>query len=200
MTNVSVNNNNNPKIILSRRIFLALAFGAALMSLCLFGTAHHRMNHSTTPASDLGPDVLYSPFLMDSHAVSVLRDLELLQDQTSALSSPFNLRAAMLTQPEFTVQESDEAVTVTAHVPETVRLEDIDVQVREGSILHIQGGRSDKYSHVSFEKTFALGRHMDADAITASLSRKGILTVKAPKFPTKQIDTIRKIDITKTEF
>jgi len=139
---------------------------------------------------------------MDSHAVSVLRDLEQMHDRAFPLdgTSPFNLRAALLTQPQFSVHESDDDITLTVTVPDAVRREDIQVQVREGSILHIRGGHDDKYSHVSFEKTFALGRHVDADAITASLSQNGVLTVTAPKFLKKGIDTIRKIDITKTEF
>ena len=203
MTNVNVNN-NNPKHPLSQRSVLFVLFGAAMLSmLSLYGTAHYRTDVGTTLTA-LGPDVLYSPFMMDSHAVSVLRDLEQLQDHASPIgsggSSPFNLRAAILTQPQFSVHETDEAVTVTVNVPETVRREEIDVQVREGSILYIRGGHNDKYSQVKFERTFAMGRHMDADSITASLSNKGILTVTAPKLVQNEIDTIRKIDITKTEF
>uniref|UniRef100_A0A7S3LC26 SHSP domain-containing protein n=1 Tax=Amphora coffeiformis TaxID=265554 RepID=A0A7S3LC26_9STRA len=202
MTNVSVN--NNPKLIISQRSLLFVLLGAALLStLSLYGTAHYRTDFAT-PAVP-GPDVLYSPFMMDSHAVSILRDLEQLHDHAfpsggGGASSRFNLRAALLTQPQFSVHESDDAVKVTVHVPETVRREEIEVQVHEGSILYIRGGHNDKYTQVSFEKTFALGRHMDADSITASLSQKGILTVTAPKIAQKDIDTIRKIDITKTEF
>ena len=204
------NKNNNQKIILSQRLFLVLTFGAALLSLYLFGTAHDdnddRIISRTYHQSEavLGPDVLYSPFLMDSHAVSALRELQVLHDQTAADAlGPFHLRAPFVVppQPHFSIDETEQAVTVTVQVPETVQMEGIDVQVREGgSILHIQGGHRTTNSQVSFEKTFALGRHMDADSITASLSKKGVLTVTAPKLVKKQVDTIRNIDITKTEF
>lgn len=204
------NNNNNPKIILLHRFFLVLVFGAALLSLYLLGTAHDendgriisRTYHQSEPV--LGPDVLYSPFLMDSHAVSALRELQVMHDQTTTAAAlgPFHLRApVVMPQPHFSIDETDQAVTVTVQVPETLKMEDIDVQVREGgSILHIQGGHRTTHSQVNFEKTFALGRHMDTDSITASLSNKGVLTVTAPKLVKKQVDTIRKIDITKTEF
>ena len=197
MTNVTV---HNPRFVVSQRFLLALAFGAGFMSLLLLGTANNRL-----AAADMGREVLSpsennqvvvsSPFMLDSQAMSFMQSVASQQAEATGF---FNLRASLVTHPDFFVHESDDAVAVTVDVPSTVNLEEIQVEVRDGSVLHIKGGHKDKFANVEFEKTFALGRHVDADAITATLSGKGMLTVKAPKVP-KKAPEIRSIDVMKIE-
>lgn len=192
MTNVSVNSARTPA---SHRLLLGLALSAALLSFLLLGTANNRVVTPPAGRELIVPqtDMFASPFMLDRHVMSLLRELESRQE-----ADFFNLRAALLSQPRFDVQETDEEVAVKVDVPQSVPLEEIQVEIRDGSVLHIQGGHQDKHSRVAFEKTYTLGRHVDAGAITATLSKDGVLTVTAPKVAKKE-EEVRKIDVIKTE-
>lgn len=194
MTNVQRISN---KATTSRRLLLALAVGAAVISFLMLGTSTHLTRRVTI--NDGGGnelitqnEVLASPFMLDQNVLAMLRELDLQQD-----TEFFNLRASLLSQPQFDIQENESAVTVKVKVPKDVPIEEIQVEVRKGSVLHIQGGHKDETSQIRFEKTFTLGRHMDPDSITATLSKDRELVVTALKVTTKEKE-VRKIDV-KTE-
>lgn len=194
MTNVNV---HSPKAATTRRLLLALAVGAAILSFVKLGRISDRGPKHPTQGSDIvSPnDVLATPFMLDHDVMALMRELDrpFLQEHNDF----FNLRASFLSQPRFDIQEDDAAVTVKVDVPKDVPIEDIQVEIRKGSVLHIQGGHEDSHSQIRFEKTFALGRHMNPDNITATLSKDGELVIKAPKVSNVEKE-LRKIDV-KTE-
>jgi len=195
MTNVNVYSN---KAATTRRLLLALAVGAAILSFVKLGRISDRGPKPPTTGNDLvsSNDVLATPFMLDHDIMAVLRELDRpLQEHNNDF---FNLRASFLSQPRFDIQEDDAAVTVKVDVPKDVPIEEIQVEIRKGSVLHIRGGHEDSRSQIRFEKTFALGRHMNPDNITATLSKDGELVIKAPKVTTVEKE-IRKIDVVKTE-
>lgn len=174
--------------------------GAALLSVVLLNrsasTDRGPSGHELVPQHQ--NDVLLSPFMIDQHVMRMIQELEEMQRRHEA--SFFNLRApSLLSRPQFVVQEDDEVVEVKVDVPKDVPLEEIQVEIRAGSILHIQGGHDEYHSSIRFEKTFALGRHMNADNITAKLAKyTGELVITAPKVAKKE-ESVRKIDVIKTE-
>jgi len=192
-----------PSVASKGFLFFLAALGTAAFSFFLIGSTK-RIPVTVDDGRELLPqqqnDALYSPFMIDQHVMSMIQELEHMHDRHEAqffnnLRSP----SSFLSQPRFDVQEDDESVTVKVDVPKDVPLEEIQVEIRSGSILHIQGGHEDNHSSIRFEKTFALGRHLNPDSITAKLSKStGELIVTAPKEVKKEKE-VRKIDVIKTE-
>jgi len=186
-------------------LFFLAALGTAAFSFFLIGSTKRIPTTDIDEGRELLPqqqnDALHSPFMIDQHVMSMIQELEHMHDLHEAQFFSSNLRSpsSFLSQPRFDIQEDDEAVTVKVDVPKDVPLEEIQVEIRSGSILHIQGGHDDNHSSIRFEKTFALGRHLNPDGITAKLSKStGELIVTAPKEVKKEKE-VRKIDVIKTE-
>jgi len=156
---------------------------------------------SSSSSRALSPELLRndffaSPFMFDQDLMALFNKLN-----HPLPPDPFFLRAGgaggLLTPQQYDIQEDDRAVTVTVAVPD-VPLKDIDIEVIDGSVLHITGGRKTDHSTIKFEKIFGLGRHMDSESIEATL-KDGQLKITTPKKNIELGDkNIRKIDI-KTE-
>lgn len=146
-----------------------------------------------------------SPFLIDSGLVALKQDMDRqMQDVMQEASAPMLRRddkTSLWNNDAFDIQQDDEKVTVTVTVPKSISKDNISIEVIDGSILHISGGRTDKnkdgkiVSQVQFDKQFALGRNMKQDEIEANL-KNGILTVTTPKVgKTLKKKNVRKIPI-----
>lgn len=88
-----------------------------------------------------------------------------------------------------TVDEQDDAYTVTAQVPGLSK-DDISIKIEDGTIL-IEGSRQvTKDMESSIHKEFSIGR--DIDELKASAEVKdGILTLTLPKKEKKKVKTIK---------
>ena len=80
----------------------------------------------------------------------------------------------------FDVTQNEDSVSLTTSIPD-VPLRDINIEVIDGTVLHIHGEKHTSGSHVRFDKTFALGHHLDESNIKAKLTKAGELIVTAPK-------------------
>lgn len=142
----------------------------------------------------LGNDFFASPLMFDKDLVAFFNhelQLPLLHPET------FVRRKNDFFMPHCNIQEDGRLVTVTLAVPD-IPLEDIHIEVLDGSVLRVAGGHSKLGNSVQFEKIFALGRHIDSESIQATLSH-GELKITTPR-KRMEIDNknTRKIDV-KTE-
>ena len=72
---------------------------------------------------------------------------------------------------------------------------DIDIEVVGGRVIHIKGEKTKDSSHVSFDKRFSIGQHLNESNLKAKLTKDGDLVVTAPKVGTGKKDEVRKIPI-----
>lgn len=102
---------------------------------------------------------------------------------------PFIRSGSFDTGPRFSLDEADEAYTLTGDLP-GVRAEDLNVTVENG-VLTIRGHRNveppegyevrrSERSRLTFERSYALGDRIDAEGAEAKLV-DGVLTLKLPK-------------------
>ena len=76
-----------------------------------------------------------------------------------------------------------------------VPMKDIDIEVIGGRIIHIKGEKNTPSSHVSFDKRFSIGQHLNESNLKAKLTKDGDLVVTAPKAGTGEKEEVRKIPI-----
>lgn len=100
----------------------------------------------------------------------------------------------MMMEPAFKMDEDGDQVSLTMDIPD-VPLKDIDIEVIGGRIIHIKGERNTYSSHVSFDKKFSIGQHLDEANLKAELTKNGELIVTAPKLGADKKDEVRKIAI-----
>jgi len=88
-----------------------------------------------------------------------------------------------------TVDEQDDAYTVTAQVPGLSK-DDISIKIEDGTIL-IEGSRQvTKDMESSIHKEFSIGRDID-ELKTSAEVKDGILTLTLPKKEKKKVKTIK---------
>ena len=95
---------------------------------------------------------------------------------------------------EFDLTQDADSVSLTTSIPD-IRLEDISIEVVDGTVLHIHGEKNTLDSHVSFDKQFTLGQHLEESGINAKLTKAGELIVSAPKVGNVKKTGVRKIPI-----
>lgn len=95
---------------------------------------------------------------------------------------------------EFDLTQDAESVSLTTSIPD-IPLEDISIEVVDGTVLHIHGEKNTLDSHVSFDKQFTLGQHLEESGINAKLTKAGELIVSAPKVGNVKKTGVRKIPI-----
>ena len=95
--------------------------------------------------------------------------------------------------PVFDLSQDEDSVSLTTSIPD-IPLKDISIEVIDGTVLHIHGEQNTPGSHVSFDKRFALGHHLEESNIEAKLTKEGDLIVSAPKVGSGSAQ-IRKIPI-----
>jgi len=112
------------------------------------------------------------------------------------LEAPFMHRKnhTMLMEPAFKMDEDGDEVSLIIKVPD-VPLEDIDVEVIGGRIVHIKGEKTTPNSHLSFDKRFTIGQHLNESNLKAKLTKSGDLVVTAPKVGSGEKEEVRKISI-----
>mmetsp|Transcript_18218 Transcript_18218/g.27946 ORF Transcript_18218/g.27946 Transcript_18218/m.27946 type:complete len:229 (+) Transcript_18218:80-766(+) len=96
--------------------------------------------------------------------------------------------------PVFDLSQDEDSVSLTTSISD-IPLKDISIEVIDGTVLHIHGEKNTPESHVSFDKRFALGHHLEESNIKAKLTKDGNLTVSAPKVKSGKKAEIRKITI-----
>jgi len=96
--------------------------------------------------------------------------------------------------PVFELTQDEDSVSLTTSIPD-VPLKDINIEVIDGTVLHIHGEKNTPESHVSFDKRFALGHHIEETSIQAKLTKEGELIVSAPKVGSGKQSQVRKIPI-----
>ena len=95
---------------------------------------------------------------------------------------------------EFHLTQNADSVSLTTSIPD-IPLEDINIEVVDGTVLHIHGEKNTLDSHVSFDKQFTLGQHLEETGINAKLTKTGELIVSAPKVGNVNKTGVRKIPI-----
>mmetsp|Transcript_6336 Transcript_6336/g.9236 ORF Transcript_6336/g.9236 Transcript_6336/m.9236 type:complete len:228 (+) Transcript_6336:29-712(+) len=96
--------------------------------------------------------------------------------------------------PVFDLSQDEDSVSLTTSIPD-IPLEDISIEVIDGTVLHIHGEENTPESHISFDKRFALGHHLEESSIRAKLTKEGELIVSAQKVGIGKNTEIRKIPI-----
>ncbi len=96
--------------------------------------------------------------------------------------------------PVFDLSQDEDSVSLTTSIPD-IPLNDISIEVIDGTVLHIHGEKNTLGSHVSFDKRFALGHHLEESNIEAKLTKEGDLIVSAPKVGSDKNADVRKIPI-----
>jgi HSP20 family protein len=86
--------------------------------------------------------------------------------------------------PCYEIHEDDAKFQLSVEVP-GVKAEDITIQIEQnGRLMRVAGDRKvkkgDEVTETHFEKSFSLGKTIDANKVTANLA-DGILVVTAPK-------------------
>jgi HSP20 family molecular chaperone IbpA len=109
-----------------------------------------------------------------------------------------NVQQNMRFDPSFKITEDRGMVLLTTSIPD-VPLEDIDIEVVGGRIIHVRGTRTTESSHLSFEKRFSIGQNVDESKLKARLTKDGVLEVSAPELSTNGKDVVRKIPVTLAE-
>lgn len=134
----------------------------------------------------LRDDFFASPFMLDKDLMSIFDEMNRHHEKMmSSMLYPFNddpfvwptLRGNAVSP--YAIEEDEKGVTVTVNMPK-IDMKDISIELIDGSVLHIHGGRATGSSSMQFDKMFALGRHMDSDHIEAKL-HDGKLKITTPK-------------------
>ena len=100
--------------------------------------------------------------------------------------------------PTFHIREEDGIVKLTTSIPD-IPLEDIDIEVVGGRIIHIKGTKTTDTSHVSFDRRFSIGQKVDEAKLEARLTKEGVLEVSAPEVWVDEKEAVRKIPVTLAE-
>ena len=100
--------------------------------------------------------------------------------------------------PTFHIHEEDGIVKLTTSIPD-IPLEDIDIEVVGGRIIHIKGTKTTDTSHVSFDRRFSIGQKVDEAKLEARLTKEGVLEVSAPEVWVDEKEAVRKIPVTLAE-
>ncbi|KAL7481309.1 hypothetical protein ACHAW6_006993 [Cyclotella cf. meneghiniana] len=109
-----------------------------------------------------------------------------------------NVQRNMRFDPSFKITEDRGMVLLTTSIPD-VPLEDINIEVVGGRIIHVRGTKKTESSHLSFEKRFSIGQNVDQSKLKARLTKGGVLEVSAPELSTDGHDVVRKIPVTLAE-
>lgn len=104
----------------------------------------------------------------------------------------------MWMEPTFQIHEGNGSVKLTTSIPD-IPLEDIDIEVVDGRIIHIKGTKTTDSSHVSFDRRFSIGQKVDEAKLEAKLTRDGVLEVSAPEVLVDEKEAVRKIPVTLAE-
>ena len=100
----------------------------------------------------------------------------------------------MMMDPAFKLDENGDQVSLIMSIPD-VPLGDIEIEIIGGRVVHIKGEKTTDSSHVSFDKRFSIGQHLNESSLEAKLTKDGDLIVTAPKVGTEEKEEVRKIDI-----
>jgi HSP20 family molecular chaperone IbpA len=109
-----------------------------------------------------------------------------------------DLERKMWIQPAFKISEDGGFVKLTTSIPD-IPLEDIEIEVVGGRIIHIKGSKTTGSSHVSFDERFSIGQKVDEAKLEAKLSKDGVLEVSAPEVSVDEEKAVRKIPVTLAE-
>lgn len=109
-----------------------------------------------------------------------------------------NIDREMWIEPTFKISEDGGLVKLTTSIPD-IPLEDIDIEVVGGRIIHIKGTKTTDSSHVSFDKRFSIGQKVDESKLKAKLTKGGVLEVSAPEISVDEKKAVRKIPVTVAE-
>lgn len=100
----------------------------------------------------------------------------------------------MMIEPAYEMDEDGDQVSLTMSIPAEVPLEKIDIEVI-GRIIRIKGEKKTSNSHVSFDKRFSIGQHLNESNLAAKMTKDGKLVVTAPKVGSGDTDEVRKIPV-----
>lgn len=106
--------------------------------------------------------------------------------------------------PRFQIRDAEDKFEVVLELPTGMKVADVQIRVDEVSGgLSIAGKTQDGSTGYtfssSFAQTFSLDPAVDASKMTATLDDNGILTVSAPKDPSRVHDRTRTIPVTATK-
>ena len=202
MTSVTAAHNKTP----TRNPFIiAIALGAGLFlllqlvanrllprlpdssSLIMAPSASYRQVRRSAfemPVDIFNDEFFSSPFLIDSGLMELKKEMDReMEELSGGVVSPL-LRRQQSIWKGFGITEDNEKVTVTVSAPEGVTKDDINIEIIDGTVMHISGSSKQdtggSVSVVRFDKRFALGRSMEQDKIAANL-KDGVLTITTPK-------------------
>lgn len=137
----------------------------------------------------------------DDHKEEMLLPSSIWHDEffSPLLESPFmdefrRQHHMMMIEPAYKMDEDGDQVSLTMSIPAEVPLEDIDIEVI-GRIVHIKGEKRTSNSHVSFDKRFSIGQHLNESNLAAKMTKDGKLVVTAPKVASGEKDEVRKIPV-----
>lgn len=99
----------------------------------------------------------------------------------------------LLHSPAYRIKDDDKHFQVSLDVP-GMTTKDIEVEVNDDDVLTMKGSRNTDHSSYNFRQSFSLGATVVADQVTASL-KDGVLTITAPKDPSKVKASVKKIPI-----
>ena len=164
-------------------------------------TSHYLRSNEHSEADFFSPPALESLKQYDIYDGSLARSLWNDEFFSPLLESPLlqelhMKQHEMWMDPVFHMSEGDGKVMLKLAIPD-VALDDIDIEVLGGRVIHISGEKTTDNSHVSFDKRFSIGQHVDASKLEATLT-KGELVLSAAKSEGNK-DDVRKIQITKEE-
>ena len=95
--------------------------------------------------------------------------------------------------PKFEMNDDEDQVSLRVFIPD-ISLENIEIEVIGGRVLHIHGEQIMDTSQVSFDNRYSIGSNLDESNLKAKLNKDGMLVVTAPKVASKKEDT-RKIPV-----
>jgi len=99
----------------------------------------------------------------------------------SPFMNEFRRQHKQMMDPVFELNEDDgDLVSLVLSLPD-IPVQDVMVDVIGNRIIHIRGEHRNSNSHVSFDKRFALGNHVNESELKAKLNKDGDLVVTAPK-------------------
>lgn len=102
----------------------------------------------------------------------------------------------MMMDPVYNLNEDGDLISLVLSIPD-IPVQDVMVDVIGNRIIHIRGEHQNANSHVSFDKRFALGNHVNESELKAKMTKDGDLVVTAPKVGGDKItkDEVRRIPI-----
>ena len=131
---------------------------------------------------------LLLPSLWNDEFLSPLMEIDPLFRQRQETHS------AMWHDLAFDLTQNEDFISLTTSIPD-VPLKDINIEVIDGTVLHIHGDKHRSSSQVIFDKRFALGHHLEESSIKAKLTKGGELIVIVPKVGKSMRIEVRKIPI-----